>query len=478
MLCATDRGRRVLELGPTRYETTVDGLSIAYKRWGRGDRDLVLVPGTIWHSELIFECAPHRRLAERLGAIARVISFDKRGTGLSDRHLGTGSLDDRILDVTAVMDDAGVTQATVMGLSEGGAMGALVAASLPARVDSLVLCMGLIYGPFCSDHPRPAAGRAYGDKLLAHFRETWGTGEALPVWFDGPGTPPGRDSLQRLEQYMFTPRGVVEVMRRNMEIDVRPVLSLIAVPTLIVHAVGDRMIPISQARLAASAIPQATLVELSLTYHGAWTPEAFDDYVDVIEEWFTGRPPVAPVRTDRVLATVVFTDIVASSSMAVELGDAEWRARLDIHDVVVARSVARNGGRVVKTTGDGVLAIFDGPARALDCAVELRADLGRHGLHIRAGVHTGEIELRDRDVAGLGVHLAARVLAEAADDEIWVSPTVPGLVVGSGHRFEPRGTHALKGIPERWALAALITSGRPARTTARMQNGPPEARVG
>jgi class 3 adenylate cyclase len=196
---------------------------------------------------------------------------------------------------------------------------------------------------------------------------------------------------------------------------------------------------------------------LDVAYHAAWTPGAFDEFVDVVEEWFTGRPPVTPARTDRVLATVVFTDIVASSSLAADVGDDEWRHRLDSHDAVAARCVVRYGGRLIKTTGDGVLAIFDGPARALDCTLAMRRELRRSGLRIRAGVHTGEIELRDHDVAGLGVHLAARVLSKTADDEIWVSSTVPGLVVGSGHRFEPRGTHTLKGIPGEWALAAVVT---------------------
>jgi class 3 adenylate cyclase len=179
---------------------------------------------------------------------------------------------------------------------------------------------------------------------------------------------------------------------------------------------------------------------------------------DVVEEWFTGRPVAPPVRTDRVLATVVFTDIVGSTSLAAELGDAEWRSRLDAHDAIIADQVARYGGRLVKTTGDGVLATFDGPTAALDCAVAMRSELRRNGLRTRTGVHTGEIELRGTDVAGLAVHLAARIMAVAADDEIWVSPTVPGLVVGSGHRFEPRGTHALKGIPDEWALAAIATT--------------------
>jgi class 3 adenylate cyclase len=325
-------------------------------------------------------------------------------------------------------------------------------------VDSLVLGLGLVYGPFCANNPRPAAARAYGEKLLAHLSQTWGTGDALRIWFDGPGNPPGRDVLQKLEQYMFTPRGVVEVMRRNMEIDVRPVLPIITAPTLVVHAVGDRVIPIAQARLAASAIPQAKLVELDVAYHGAWTLGAFDDFVDAVEEWFTGRPPSTPSRTERVLATVVFTDIVASTALAAALGDAEWRQQLDMHDTAVARCVTLYGGRLIKTTGDGVLATFDGPTRALDCAVAMRAELRRSGLRTRAGVHTGEIELRRDDIAGLGVHLAARIVSKAADDEIWVSPTVPGLVVGSGLRFEPRGTHTLKGIPGEWALAAVLAS--------------------
>jgi class 3 adenylate cyclase len=225
----------------------------------------------------------------------------------------------------------------------------------------------------------------------------------------------------------------------------------------VVHALGDGLIPIAQARLAASTIPHAKLVELDVPYHAAWTVDAFDDMLDAIEEWFTGRPPLPPARSDRVLATLVFTDIVASTALAAEVGDAEWRDRLDTHDQVVASCIGRYGGRLVKTTGDGVLATFDGPTRALDCAVAMRIELRQRGLEVRTGVHTGEIELRHDDVAGLGVHVAARVMSLAADEEIWVSPTVPGLVVGSGYSFDPRGTHTLKGIPGEWPLAALST---------------------
>jgi class 3 adenylate cyclase len=377
---------------------------------------------------------------------------------LSDRDLGAGSLDDRILDVTAVMDDAGVAHASVLGLSEGGAMGALIAATVPGRVDGLVLAMGLVYGVLCADHPLPEAGRAYAENLLGYLARTWGTGEAMKVWADGQGTPPPSELLQRLERYMFTPRGVVEMMRRNMEIDVRPVLPVITAPTLVVHAIGDGLIPIAQARLAASTIPHAKLVELDVPYHTTWSADALDDMLDAIEEWFTGRPPTPPARNDRVLATLVFTDIVASTALAAEVGDAEWRDRLDAHDKVVASCIGRYGGRLVKTTGDGALATFDGPTRALDSAVAMRIELRQRGLQVRTGVHTGEVELRGDDVAGLGVHIAARVMSLATDDEIWVSPTVPGLVVGSGYPFEPRGTHTLKGIPGEWPLAALSTS--------------------
>ena len=244
-------------------------------------------------------------------------------------------------------------------------------------------------------------------------------------------------------------------MRRNLEIDVRPVLSAITVPTLVVHHVGDRLIPVGQARLAASSIPDAKLVEINLPFHGSWNPTCFDLMLDAIEEWFTGSPAAPPVRGDRVLASVVFTDIVGSTSQAAEMGDTEWRHRLDIHDRVAASWIARYGGRLIKTTGDGVLAIFDGPTRALDSAVAMRTELRQRGLRTRTGVHTGEIELRHDDVAGVAVHLAARVMAHAADDEILVSPTVPGLVVGSGYGFETPGSHTLKDIPGEWALAAV-----------------------
>ncbi|MEA3217009.1 MAG: hypothetical protein QOJ19_3165 [Acidimicrobiia bacterium] len=319
----------MLDLGPIRYATTSDGLNIAYKQWGGGPRDIVLVPGTMWHSELTFELAPFRRFAERLGALGRVISLDKRGTGLSDRYLGAGSLDDRILDITAVMDDAGIEHATILGLSEGGSMGALFAASMPSRTDSLILLLSLLYGPLCANNPKPEAGRQFAEKNLALLGETWGTGTALFAWLDGPGTPPDREWLRRLEQYTFTPRGIVELMGRNMEIDVRPILPLVAAPTLVVHAVGDRMVPISHGRAAAAGIPDAKLVELDIHYHGSWAPEGFDPHVDAIEEWLTGRPPAPPPRLERVLATVLFTDIVDSTVLATQLGDRRWTETLD-----------------------------------------------------------------------------------------------------------------------------------------------------
>lgn len=450
------QGAVMLDVGPTHYATTSDGLSIAYKRWGEGDRDLVLVPGTVFHCEMLFEFDPWRRLGERLGQLGRVICFDKRGTGLSDRHLGDGSLDDRILDVSAVMDDAGVDHATVIGISEGGAMGALVAATLPQRVESLVLAMGLIYGPLCANHPRPDLGRAYAQRALELLVRTWGTGDACLIWLDGPGKPLPQHARRRLEQYMFTPRGLVELMGRNMEIDVRPVLPLIAAPTLVVHATGDRSIPIIQGRTAATGILGAKLVELPLEYHGSWEPDFFDWYADPIEEWLTGRPVEAPVRSNRLLATVVFTDIVGSTAQAAKVGDLAWRRLLDRHDAMASERVARFGGRLIKSTGDGMLATFDGAARALDCVVTLRRDLESIGLRIRAGVHAGEIEIRDRDISGIGVHLAARVLGQAHDEEIWVSTTVPGLVVGSEHSFDLRGIHQLKGIPGEWPLYSLV----------------------
>lgn len=446
----------MLDLGPIRYATTADGLNIAYKQWGSGPRDIIMVPGTFWHSEMVFELEPWRRFSERLGALGRVISFDKRGTGLSDRYLGTGSLDDRILDITAVMDDAGIEHATIMGLSEGGSMGALFAASMASRTDSLILLFSLLYGPLCANNPKPEAGRHFAEESLASLGQKWGTGTALSIWLDGPGNPPEREVLRRLEQYTFTPRGIVELMRRNMEIDVRPILPLVAAPTLVVHAVGDRMIPIAHGRAAAAGIPDAKLVELDLDYHGCWAPDGLDPHLDAIEEWLTGRTPTPPPRLERVLATVLFTDIVDSTVLATQLGDRRWTETLEQHDQICTHSVARYGGTRVKSTGDGVLATFDGPARALDCARTIRAELKSKGVRIRAGVHAGEIELRDSDIAGIGVHIAARVMSEAADDEIWVSSTIPGLVVGSGHKFDPRGSYELKGIPGEWQLASLI----------------------
>ena len=420
----------------TTYATTTDGLSIAYQDLGSGP-PIVLVCGTGSHVELFWELPGWAHMLRSLARRHRVVLFDKRGAGLSDRTLGSSSFEDRMEDIRAVMDDAGLPSATLIGLSEGGAICALFAASNPERVERLV-----VVGSF-AHYPRMASAA----KL---FDRAWGDGTLLEaVWARGVRD---RELVARIERAVGTPKSMAALMRANGSIDVRPVLPLVTVPTLVVHCTNDPIIDVSHGREIASLVPTAQLVEVDGDFHGSGKPDEMQLYLDALADFLAdeGRRDVA--SADRVLATVLFSDIVGSTERAAELGDARWAELLDDHDRIAARAVADGRGRVVKTTGDGVLATFDGPATAITAAHRMIEHLAVVGLRIRVGIHTGEVERRDDDIGGLGVHLAARVLHAAADGEVWVSSTVPGLTVGAPVDFEPRGPHALKGIPGEWDL--------------------------
>lgn len=446
-----------LERPSTRFATTRDGLSIAYQRFGVGDHDLVYMPGTLSHVELSWELPGWRYTYERLASFSRFVKLDKRGSGLSDRHLGTGAPEDRIEDFRAVMDAEEIDRAVLLGHSEGGTLAALFAALHPERVDGLIMASSFPYGPLCDRHPRPESARPVAEAMLARLAEEWGTGRAASMWLEGELDI---DLAGRIERYTSTPAAIVEYMRETLRIDVREILPAIQAPTLVVHGRHDQLMPFLFAEQLAAAIPAAGLVALDWG-HGGVDEQTFEPVIGVVEEWLTGRRTAPAIEPDRVLATVLFTDLVGSTDRANELGDSEWRQLLDRHDTICRRSMERHRGRLVKLTGDGIVATFDGPGRAIDCAHELAGNLAGLGVTIRAGAHTGEIEIRGDDIAGLAVHLAARVQAQAADGEVWVTPVVPSLVVGSGHQFDTRGTHKLKGFDGQWELSAAI--GRLAR---------------
>jgi class 3 adenylate cyclase/predicted alpha/beta hydrolase len=430
-----------MEIPTTRYATTTDGLAIAYQVLGAGPPEFLWVPGFASHVELFWEFAGYAHTYRRIAAFSRFAILDKRGTGLSDRSLGTGIPEDRMLDILAVLDAAGMRSATILGASEGAALAALFAASYPDRVDGLILLGGSVTGKWVPPG------------LIRKVREEWGSGRLMQrLWMNGAGD---LDQLGRVERAMGTPRAMAEMMEHNRAYDGSAALASVRAPTLVLHCLDDPVVPLAAGRELAGGIAGATLVELPGAFHGSDVPTEMDLYVDEIEEFVTGRRRAAPVAVSRVLSTVLITDIVGSTDLVAELGDASWTALLDRHDRIARTVVARANGRWIKSTGDGILAVFDGPARAVAAADAIRDRLAPLGLRTRAGVHTGEIELRGDDVGGIAVHIAARVAAIAAEGEIWVSPTVPGLVVGSGLAFETRGRHALKGVPGEWELAAL-----------------------
>ncbi len=432
----------------TRYAKSGE-VNIAYQVVGDGPLDLVLVPGFASHLEVAWEEPSLARLLSRLASFSRLITFDKRGTGLSDRvslnELPT--LEQRMDDVRAVMDAVGSERAALFGISEGGPMSMLFAATFPERTSALVL-----YGSYAR-HPAQGLTAEHRQPFLDAMERSWGQGMAMGMF--APSRAEDHQFKQwwaRFERLGASPGASVAILRMAVEIDIRHVLPTIRVPTLILHRAEERAVPVEGARYMAEHIPGAKYVELPGIDHCPWVGDS-DAILDEVQEFLTGvRPAPEP---DRVLATVLFTDIVGSTQRAAELGDRRWRALLDSYYALARRELDRFRGREVKTMGDGFLATFDGPARGIRCACAVSDSAGQLGLAIRAGLHTGECEMMEDDVGGIAVHIGARVSAEAAAGEVLVSSTVKDLVAGSGLQFEDRGPHALKGIPEEWRLFAV-----------------------
>jgi class 3 adenylate cyclase/pimeloyl-ACP methyl ester carboxylesterase len=441
------------EVPETQYAKSGD-VNIAYQVVGDGPFDLIHVPMFASNLELQWEDPAERRYFERLASFCRLIMFDKRGTGLSDR-VAVATLEERMDDLRAVMEDAGSQRAAVFGSSEGGAMSILFAATYPDRVSALVLYGAYPRMAWAPDYPEgiPEELWTEGSRLI---EQNWGRGQegGLPLWLLAPDRaddPAWRRAHARWERLSASPGAAVALQQMVLEIDVRHLLSAIRVPTLVIYRTAD-IGHATGSRYLGAHIPGAKVVELpGNTYFPHLGDQ--DAIVDEIEEFLTGvRPMHVP---DRALATVLFTDIVSSTQRAAALGDNEWTRLLDHHDALVAREVERHRGRTINTTGDGMLATFDGPARAVRCAQAICGAVPSLGIEVRAGLHTGEIELRGTDIGGIAVHIGQRVSALAGAGEVLVSSTVKDLVAGSGITFADRGSHVLKGVPDEWRVFAV-----------------------
>jgi pimeloyl-ACP methyl ester carboxylesterase len=430
----------------TRYATTTDGVHIAYQIVGDGPFDLVYVPGWVSNVEMMWEEPRLASFLERLASFSRLIVFDKRGTGLSD-PVSVGELpglERRMDDLRAVMDAAGSERASLLGHSEGGNMCIVFAASFPERTASLVL-VGCYAKRIRTDDYPWAPTPAAREEEIAELERTWGRVDLTPTL--APSLVEDRAFRDRLGRYLrmsASPRAAAALLRMNSEIDTRAVLPAVHVPTLLIYRKDDRDVDVEEGRWIASQILEARLVELPGDDHLMWGSDA-GSILDEVEVFLTGerRGPVP----DRVLTTVMFTDLVGSTERAAALGDAQWSALLERHNATLREELVRFQGLEVVTTGDGFLARFDGPARAVRCALAACDAVRPLGHEIRAGVHTGEVELAGDDIRGLAVHIGARVGALAGPSQVLVSQTVKDLVVGSGLAFEDAGEHDLKGVP-------------------------------
>lgn len=426
----------------TRYALSGD-VSIAYQTIGSGPVDIILVPGVVSHVEFAHEFIGYTAFLRRLSTFARVTTFDKRGQGLSDRVSGAPALEQRMDDVRAVMDDIGSPRATLLGFSEGCPMSVMFAATYPERVSRLMLFGGAARFDFADD-PEAAVRR------LKH----WGSGAMIKLAL--PSQAANEDAVAlfaKFERLSASPGAMKTLMQMNARIDVRSILATVRVPTLVLHRRTDAMVRVELGRELAAHIPGANYIEYPDGDHIFWTGDA-EALLGDVQEFVTGVRENSADERERVLATVLFTDIVDSTRSAAEAGDRTWRRLLDNHDQLARQMVEKHRGSLIKTTGDGILATFDGPGRAVRCALALGAAARQIGLPLRAGLHTGEIELRGRDVGGIAVHAAARVMAQAGSDEVLVSRVVTDLVAGAGLKFSERGSHELKGLPGRWDLFA------------------------
>jgi class 3 adenylate cyclase len=431
-----------LALPETRYALSGE-VSIAYQVMGDGPVDIIVVPGFMSHVEFRHELSGYTGFLRRLSTFARVVTFDKRGQGLSDRVSDAPSLEQRMDDVRAIMDTIGSKQAILFGHSEGCPMSALFAATYPDRVSSLILYAGYVRR---SDQNF--------DEVLQERMSLWGTGAMLKRAAPSLAADPDAVAqFAKFERLSASPGAVKSFTVLNWQIDVSSILPAVRVPTLVLHRQTDALVPIELGRELAAQLPDAKYIEYPDGDHAYWTGDV-ETLLGDIEEFLTGHRESSSLDFERVLATVLFTDIVDSTRRAATMGDHAWRRLLDSHDQLAIKTVEKYRGTLVKTTGDGILATFDGPGRAVRCALALGTASTRLGLTLRAGLHTGEIEIRGGDIGGIAVHAAARVMALSQSNEVLVSRVVTDLVAGAGLKFSARGSHELKGLPGRWDLFA------------------------
>jgi len=435
----------------TRYAKSGD-ISIAYQVIGEGPLDLIVVPGWISNLDMHWEMSGYEAWVRRLTSFCRLILFDKRGSGLSDRDVGDSTLEDRMDDLRAVLDAAGSERAAVLGFSEGGSLAMLFAASAPERVRSLVLFGTFPRASEAEDFPE---GEMLSASLVGLYRvvdEAWGEGTSLESLSPSLAkVPAALEFMGRFERASLSPRAARRHLDWITKIDSRSVARSLHVPTLVMHRTDDQLIPLAGGHWLGNNIPGARFVELPGDDHAPWSGD-FHLFGDEIEEFLTGT--LGEADLDRVLATVLFTDIVGSTERAVELGDRGWQELLERHHGLVRDQLRRHRGVEQDTAGDGFFATFDGPARAVRCAQRICDEVEVLGLRLRAGIHTGECERASDKMSGIAVHTGARVMAQAKPGEVLVSSTVKDLVAGSGIAFRERGLHSLKGIPGEWDLFA------------------------
>jgi pimeloyl-ACP methyl ester carboxylesterase/class 3 adenylate cyclase len=432
----------------TRYAKNGD-VHIAYQVTGQGD-PMVWTPGTVSHLDLDWELPVRAEFFQRLGSMFRLVRFDKRGTGLSDRPTAMATLEQRADDIRAVMDAVGIDSAIIFGASEGASMAAMFSATHPTRTRALIIWGAMARWVATEDHPW-GLSRAEYDRLIKDCEENWPS-----EWYiRGPGVGLGPDADDALVRFRMrygraaaNPSAAAAYERMNSEIDIRPILGAIKAPTLVMNRTGDPVAACEAARYMASRIPGARFVEFPGNTHG--TIGILEKVLAEIQAFVTGVRPVEV--DDRVLATILFIDVVNSTEALSALGDSAWKTRLEGYYRIVRRELARYRGRETNTAGDGFMVSFDGPGRAIRCAVSIVSAVRPLGLEVRAGLHTGEVELMGDNIGGLAVHIAARISAEAHASEVVVSSTTKDLVVGSGIAFESRGNKQLKGVPGEWAL--------------------------
>jgi pimeloyl-ACP methyl ester carboxylesterase len=435
----------------TQYAKSGD-TTIAYQVVGDGPMDLVIVLGFATHLELQWEGAPFARFCERLGSFSRLMIFDKRGTGLSDPVTEVPTFETRVDDIRAVLDAVGSERAALFGVSEGGPTSIMFAATHPERATALVLHGAMARTTEAPDYPWASPEEALRESAAEFIVPYWGREAEGLVELFAPsfaGDPRTLDLLARLERNAASPAMVGKIFEMFLGTDVRDVLPTIQIPTLVLHRRGDRVVNWRAGRDLAERIAGSRYVELEGLDHLPWAGDS-DAVVGEVQEFLTGARQEA--EPDRVLATVMFTDICGSTERAAELGDSQWRDLLEAHQAAVRRDLDRFRGREVKALGDGSLATFDGPARAIACGHTITETARSLGLEDRIGIHSGEVEVMDGDVGGIAVHIAARVGALAGPGEVLVTSTVKDLVAGSDIQFEDRGAQRLKGVPDEWRL--------------------------